>query len=159
MPTVERKRIRLNRSVYSQAGHTFSVTLGTSPRLPVFSDVRFGLSCIAELRSLAAATSTGVWAYCLMPDHVHLLLEIGAAPLPTFLQAWKSRCYHVRRAQGHAGRFWQRSFFDHALRSAEDLQRAVDYILANPVRKGLVAEAGSYPLAGSFAFDPWVNRS
>ena len=89
-----------------------------------------------------------------MPDHVHLLPQIGEMPLPTFVQAWKSRCYRLRRAGGTAGRFWQRSFYDHALRSEEDLRRAAEYILANPFRKGLVGDGGTYPLAGSMVCEP-----
>ncbi len=49
--------------------------------------------------------------------------------------------------------FWQRSFFDHALRQDEDMKRAVLYILGNPVRKGLVQHFHDYPLCGSFVFD------
>ena len=89
-----------------------------------------------------------------MPDHVHLLLQIGEMPLPAFVQAWKSRCYRLRRARGTADTFWQRSFYDHALRSEEDLRRAAEYILANPIRKGLVADGETYPLSGSMVFEP-----
>ena len=38
----------------------------------------------------------------------------------------------------HAGVHWQRDFFDHRIRDNEDLREKREYILANPVRKGLV---------------------
>ncbi len=48
---------------------------------------------------------------------------------------------------------WQRSFFDHALRREEDLRKAAEYVLNNPVRDGLVEDRRDYPLCGSFEFD------
>lgn len=157
MERPQRRRIRLDPSVYGQPGRAFSVTIGTSPRAPIFTDLELGLACVGQLRFLAADSSTRVWAYCLMPDHVHLLLQVGATPLGSFVQAWKSRCYRLRRARGNPEPFWQRSFFDHALRSEEDLRRAAGYILANPVRKGLVKDTRAYPLAGSLILDPWPD--
>jgi len=89
-----------------------------------------------------------------MPDHVHLLVGVGnRVPLPAFVGTWKSLCSHARRARGRSGRFWQRSFFDRALRDNEPIEDTVLYILGNPVRKGLVATIRDYPLSGSFEFD------
>ncbi len=49
--------------------------------------------------------------------------------------------------------FWQRSFYDHALRTDEDLVHTARYVLANPVRAGLVHDFRDYPLCGSLEFD------
>ncbi len=54
---------------------------------------------------------------------------------------------------GEANPLWQRSFFDHALRRNEDEIRTARYILANPVRAGLVERANDYSLSGSLEFD------
>jgi REP element-mobilizing transposase RayT len=51
---------------------------------------------------------------------------------------------------GGQGTIWQRSFWDHFLRSTDDLAVVVAYILNNPVRAGLVQEWRDYPFAGSF---------
>jgi REP element-mobilizing transposase RayT len=40
---------------------------------------------------------------------------------------------------------WQISFFDHILRTAEDLSETTEYILLNPVRAGLVQRPRDYP--------------
>ena len=55
-------------------------------------------------------------------------------------------------------RVWQPSYFDHALRREEDLEAVGNYILNNPVREGLVAEAGDYPFAGSFEWNLTPNE-
>jgi REP element-mobilizing transposase RayT len=41
---------------------------------------------------------------------------------------------------------WQRGFHDHALRRDEDIVRVARYIVANPLRAGLVSRIGDYPL-------------
>jgi putative transposase len=154
MPPPERKRIRLPESVYRETGRLFSVTIATSPRSPGFSDVPFGLDCVRCLRDVRDKTGTRIYAYCLMPDHVHLLL--GIAPrtsLPAVIGSWKSLCFAARRKRGIKELFWQRSFYDRALRKNEDFIDAPFYILGNPVRAGLVADFHDYALCGSMEFD------
>jgi putative transposase len=149
-----RKRIRLDSGFYREPGRVFSVTLGTIGRQRVFADVPFGLECVDLLRSVARERSVAVPAYCLMPDHVHLLLGCSpGAPLPSSVQAWKSLCYRAWRRRGQARSFWQRSYFDHALKEDEDLRVAVHYVLGNPVRTGLASKPQDYPLSGSLVFD------
>jgi len=40
---------------------------------------------------------------------------------------------------------WQDGFHDHALRREEDLKATARYIVANPLRAGLVERIGDYP--------------
>jgi hypothetical protein len=42
----------------------------------------------------------------------------------------------------------QRSFYDHLIRKEEDLRQIAEYILNNPVRKGLVQRCEDYPYCG-----------
>ena len=106
------------------------------------------------LEELAHADGVPVHAYCLMPDHVHLLIAVsGAYPLPRLVQRWKSMCYRERRRLGNADTFWQRSFHDRAVRRDEDLRAAALYALNNPVRAGLVKHHREYPLCGSLEWE------
>lgn len=149
-----RSDLRLPLDVYAESGLVFSVTIGTKPRAPVFADLVFSRECVEALRALADSRGNQVFAYCLMPDHVHLLIGVGAqASLIAFVQAWKSQCYRARRARGHPQTFWQRRFWDHVLRTNEDIRTVALYILCNPVRKGLVDDFRAYPLCGSFVFE------
>jgi REP element-mobilizing transposase RayT len=76
----------------------------------------------------------------LMPDHLHALLSFSTdADMSSTITAWK----HYTATQ--LGLRWQRGFFDHRLRREESLREKVDYILQNPVRKGLVAQADDWP--------------
>ena len=94
MEPQRRKSIRLPASVYATEGMVFSITIGTRPRAPIFENLEFGSACIAVLRGLRTATGASVHAYCLMPDHVHLL--VGASErisVVAFVQRWKSLCF------------------------------------------------------------------
>jgi REP element-mobilizing transposase RayT len=44
---------------------------------------------------------------------------------------------------------WQKDFYDHVIRKHEDIATQVNYILDNPVRKGLVSSWQEYPYKGS----------
>jgi REP element-mobilizing transposase RayT len=88
-----------------------------------------------------------------MPHHVHLLLAVGRGSVVDFVAQWKSLCCRLRRLRGGNGRFWQRSLWDHGLRTTEDVHAAVTYILENPVRAGLVRNRREYPLNGSMVWD------
>ncbi len=150
-----RKSIRMSLSTYRESGRIFSVTVVTPDRAPLFADIPLGRECVALLRAAHDAGRIRVYAYCLMPDHVHLLLGIGAGrDLTTEVGRWKSLCTRALRRSGKAVPMWQRSFYDHALRKEEDVRVAARYILENPVRAGIVRRCEEYPLSGSFAFDP-----
>ena len=91
-----------------------------------------------------------VYAYCLMPDHLHLLIGIEETPLPSFIQAFKSEAYRHWRKGGSQPSFWQRGYYERALRRKDEVRAAAIYILNNPVRAGLVEHWTDYPLSGSF---------
>src|SRR5205085_4394603 len=91
-----------------------------------------------------------VHAYCLMPDHLHLLLHLGQTgqDLGRVIARMKSFTTTQSWKLGYRGMLWQQRFYDHILRLTEDAQAIADYILANPVRKGLVKEPGDYFYSG-----------
>ena len=81
-----------------------------------------------------------------MPDHVHLLLELGETGLSAVMKRLKARsAVQLNREIGRGGRFWAPGYHDHALRREEDLRSVARYIVANPLRAGLATRAGDYP--------------
>jgi REP-associated tyrosine transposase len=154
VPRAKRKRIRLPSATYTEPGRTFSITIATSPKTPIFADISFGLKCLNYLEDLRDKMGLRIYAYCLMPDHVHLLAAMTSrASLVSAIGSWKSRCYQERRESIAPERFWQRSFYDRALRDNEDLLDSALYVLNNPVRAGLVKDFHDYPLCGSMEFE------
>jgi hypothetical protein len=101
---------------------------------------------IAEplLDSVRVRNETFIWfahLFLIMPDHVHALISFPPSEhsLPETVTLWK------RWTGRQFGIHWQRDFFEHRLRSDESWREKADYILANPVRKGLVSESKSWP--------------
>jgi REP element-mobilizing transposase RayT len=81
-----------------------------------------------------------------MPDHVHFVATpLAGNLLSTIAGAMKSASAHlINRKLNRSGRVWQEEFFDHSIRSGEYLNAKMAYVLQNPVKKDLVANARKY---------------
>ncbi|MFD2720391.1 transposase [Hymenobacter monticola] len=78
--------------------------------------------------------------YCIMPNHVHMVVRIleEAPPLVKTLQRLKSyTATQANKLLGRTGAFWQAESYDHVVRKGE-LERVITYVLENPVKAGLV---------------------
>ena len=91
-------------------------------------------------------------AFCIMPNHLHIILT----PLPDGENGYFSisRIMHVLKGYsarngneilGRKGNFWQAESYDHYVRDANELQRIVYYVIANPVKAGLVEDWANWP--------------
>lgn len=142
---MRRKNIRLPAEAYRQSGQVFSITICTAGRRKFFLDPAPADATVGSLRTGSFADGAAVLAYCLMPDHLHLLIEVRNGDLVKLIGNWKRFTANILRKHGIEGPVWQRGFFDHALRKDEDLRVVAEYILANPVRSGLVERTEDYP--------------
>src|SRR5438034_6540467 len=83
------------------------------------------------------------WPYLflLMPDHLHALLSFppSGKPLRLVVSKWKE--WTAKQLAIH----WQDDFFEHRLRQEESYREKADYILANPVRAGLITQSEEWP--------------
>ena len=80
-------------------------------------------------------------AMVLMPDHLHWLMQLGEGiDLPQCMGGVKSIS-----ARQLGTPLWQKGFHDHAVRKEEDLPALARYVVANPVRAGLVKRVSEYP--------------
>ena len=154
LSTGRRKKIRLDPALYATANLVCSMTICSADRIPRFTDARFADAIVAHLALQASASRVTLHAYCLMPDHLHLLVSPnGGISLVGFVQAFKSRSTRLAWEHGHDGAIWQPRFYDHFLRQEEDIRRVVEYILNNPVRQGIVADWHDYRWCGAPAYD------
>ena len=82
-----------------------------------------------------------------MPDHLHWLFELRSESLSKVVQRVKQRsATTVNKAAGSKGRLWLDGFHDKAARREDDVLAFARYIVANPVRAGLVGSVKDYPL-------------
>jgi REP element-mobilizing transposase RayT len=82
---------------------------------------------------------------CLMPDHLHVLVSPGAFGVIKWVNAFKSLTTNRSWAAGNKRALWQPRLWDRTMRDATEVAAVRDYILANPVNAGLVAEVQDWP--------------
>jgi len=101
---------------------------------------------IRHLRLAEQEGSCRSLAWVVMPDHVHWLIELKDETLSTLMRGFKARSSIVLRKTGAlSAPVWQAGYHDRALRREEDVVMAARYIIANPLRAGLVDKVGDYP--------------
>jgi REP element-mobilizing transposase RayT len=132
---------------YSQCGQIYLLTAVTHLRDPVFSDWRVGRLVVDQFRRAQTEGQANSLAWVVMPDHFHWLVELENGTLPGLMLATKSRSARAVNVRlDRAGQIWQKGFHDRAIRREEDLQAVARYVVANPLRAGLVRRVHDYPL-------------
>ena len=138
---------RLRAGRFSEPGRTYLLTTTVQRREPLFREFALGRLLIAELRAAHEQGWVSSLAWVVMPDHLHWLVTLQTHPLDAVMRRIKSNSSRlINRRLGREGPVWQDGYHDRALRRDEDLQVAARYIVANPLRAGLVERLGDYPL-------------
>ena len=97
-----------------------------------------------------------LYAACVMPDHVHLLLEPQIKgdengktlfwSLSEILHGIKSSTAHrINKARAKTGSVWEKESFDRLIRSETDLQEKFAYICRNPWDSNVAEQNEDYP--------------
>ena len=127
------------------------------------ADRRFYLSL---LRKYSEKWDARVLAYCLMSNHVHLLVRPSRlASLPKLMQG-VGLCYTqaVNRKYDRTGRLWESRYFSSVVEEERYLWAVTRYIEQNPVRAGLTTQPEEYPYSSASAHvlgtaDPVIGES
>ncbi len=149
----KRKRIRLPSDTYSEPGRTWHVTLAVEGRESVFAYLPLAEDVARLIRDRCPAMGTDLHLFCLMPDHAHLIVQVHQTVLVDVIRDVKSRSTRLWWKHGGQGSFWQRSFIDRGLWTLRDYEAAVEYVLHNPVKAGIVANWQEYSLMGGSPID------
>ena len=155
--TIEKRRVR-----YNEPGQPRELTFSCYRQYAFLGRDRTRAWLCDALDEARAKFGFQLWAYVLMPEHVHVLVHPGDAPqqMSRFLHAVKEPVARkaIRYLKSNAPewlarvtvhewphlrhRFWQPGGgYDRNITSAAALRAVIDYIHANPVRCGLVARA------------------
>jgi putative transposase len=138
-PNPHSKDLRKGR--HSEANRIYLITTNTENREPVFENFNAARTLIKILKKEQELGRANTLTFVIMPDHLHWLLELtGQADLSRILQSVKGLS---AKQIGH--RFWQPGYHDRALRKEEDIKAIARYVVANPLRAGLVKRIGDYP--------------
>ena len=116
-------------------------------QLEAYLDLGFG-AChlrnprIAELTANAFKHFDGqryrLIAWCVMPNHVHVLFETTTRPMSEVIESWKRFiATNANKLLGQKGSFWQEDYWDTYMRDADDEAATVFYIEDNPTKAGM----------------------
>ena len=153
MELAKRKQNRLTEYDYS-IPHAYFITICTNNRKNLFwmntgaivhgpKDIplsRYGMLVEESIKEISKHYPTvSVDNYAIMPDHVHLLLQIhtdcdgNAMNAPTISTVVRLMKGSVSKQAGFS--VWQKGFHDHIVRNEEDYQEIWKYITVNPLRR------------------------
>ena len=84
--------------------------------------------------------------WCVMPNHVHVLMEPLRDSLPVIVQTWKSvTARRANRLLGRTGQLWMRDYYDRYIRDLRHFEAVRRYIWLNPVQAGLCRSPAEWP--------------
>ena len=139
---------RLDPAKYRLPGQPILVTICSAGQRPVLVDECVREELIGALDVAADSAGCEVMAWCLMPEHVHVLIQVRTegGDILRFLHGYKAWTGRVMREAG-LGRVWERSFWDRHARSRDDIVAIVSYVMHNPVRRGFCKRPEEWPFA------------
>lgn len=144
------KNERLAPEIYRDPSRVCYITIRAYRNLRPFIEPRLNRRVVELLRAEQERQRCRVFVYCLMPDHLHLLVspcEEGVSALQ-FVDRFKGRATNESWKCGWKGKLWQPRHYDHVVRGDEDLGAIAVYVMQNPVRKGLVECPEEWPWGG-----------
>ena len=132
----------------------YFLTFCVRDRVPVFRDAKIAEQTLAQFRRTSTLERFAILAYCLMPDHAHLLVEgvCNDSDFKRFAKMAKQRSGGLYAKTQHQ-RLWQEGYYDRVMREDDDPRALARYIVNNPVRACLVKAPAEYPFVGS---DTWT---
>jgi len=135
--------------------HPSLITTNVAHRHPLFADREAAGALVYALAEAQEELRFHLHAWVLMPDHLHLVIEvpdgITSGIVMRFIKArFARRWNHRLRTRGP---IWQTRFHERVLTSERALMAAIEYVHANPVAAGLVESAEDYPLSSAKGWD------
>ena len=145
---MRRRPHHLSDDVFREGAFFVSLTMCTADRNCLFEEPEPATIIRDELIRLHHERSP-VLAYCIMPDHVHAVLINRFTSLSETVRFLKGRTSRQIRQKQPKLDVWQPSYFDHVVLRSEGIYRCLQYVLDNPVRKGLVSNWWEWPWSGA----------
>jgi putative transposase len=144
VPIKRSKNLRKGR--VSIIGQPYLITSALHGREELLKDKQASSIVADALKWLHDNHRIDLFAYVIMPDHLHFVAALERGTLPDVMHSLKSyTAKEINKALARKGSVWQDQYHDHAVRNEEDLKEIIYYCLNNPVRKKLVKNYRDYP--------------
>lgn len=144
------RAVRLDPDLYA-ADVPIHLTICAETGHPFVNDEVARMVC-QSVETSAAMLSQRLLAYCLMPDHLHIVLSPADSQTQVSEFLGKFKSFTTNRYGKTTGglRLWQYSARDRVIRKGENLATVVEYVANNPVRRGLVRYWSDWPYTKVF---------
>ena len=131
--------------------HCYSLTFPTDRRRPFFVNEATVDRALTQILRASTQHGFSLITYCFMPDHLHLIVrgETDTSDCKAFTKAAKQYSAYYHSQANNRERLWERYGEDRVIRDEQELAMTVRYVVANPVRAGLVWHPKDYPFLGS----------
>jgi putative transposase len=125
----------------------FFATTKTSMSRRLLQSERNAKLLIDVMRSLVAEHRFKLHDFVVMPNHIHVLIEVaGEMTIEKAMQLIKGRfSYRLSHEFGYKGEVWQRGFTEVQVLNQQSLEAHKTYIAENPLKAGLAASTKEYP--------------
>jgi putative transposase len=124
----------------------YHLTSRAIPERPIYHDDVDRQSFAIRLRRIAAAERWELHAVCLMGTHFHLIVRAGGRRIPDGMRTLNGAYVRAfNRRHGRRGSLLEARYTVTPIRDEEHLVASVEYVLANPVRAGLVEAVEDWP--------------
>lgn len=136
----------LRKGRVSQPNRAYFVTTVTYKRHPFFADIYCARLLVRNMKQLHDAECVESMSWVIMPDHLHWLFCLrNSNSLPLVMKKLKAvSARQINQRLNTTGTVWQKAYYDRAIRDGEDLRKLARYIVANPLRAGLVSDISCY---------------
>jgi putative transposase len=138
----------LRRGRVSMPGECYHVTWSTKARARTFADAHVANVACAALKRICNERRIEILSWVLMPDHFHAVLRlsdhVALSETVARMKAAMAGAVNVATSAEKGASVWQSGFYDRAIRRDEDLLAVNEYVVANPIRAGLVNDLGDY---------------
>ena len=121
--------------------------------------------CVEQILLEGDGRDYRLQAWVIMPNHVHLVVDVWAVPLVKLINGWKGKSARMANQLRHRrGKFWQEDYYDTLVRDEAHLKRAIRYTEQNPVKAYLANAAREWPCSSARHRDayerlPWAQTA
>ncbi len=144
----------LRKGRHSQNNQIYLITTVIQNRQTIFTDFTLARIVVHAMRHQHLQQNVSSLAFVIMPNHLHWLFTLqNNSSLADIMRSVKGRSarqiQQIRRNRNEVEDnqvLWQKGYHDHAVRKEEDIQKIARYIVANPLRAGIVNNIANYPL-------------
>jgi putative transposase len=151
---------------WSETLACYAVTKCVARREPLLAEPAPAQLVLSSLRYLRTSGQIRLLAFCIMPDHYHMVLFLtGHKSLSDVMGSLgKYTARRLNQLLHRRGEFWEEGFYDHRCRDESDIEDRMIYIEHNPVRAGLAVQAEDWPFSsahpphGSLLDRDWYAR-